>query len=66
MHMIDIILSTLVIAGGAALIFLALGEILLRIGVAVFGLWLINYGFKLRGKGSLYTRVHNWYLFRRF
>lgn len=64
--MIDIILSVLAIAGGATLIFLALGEILLRLLIALFGLWLINYGFKLRGKGSLYTRAYNWYLFRRF
>jgi len=64
--MFDIFLSVVAIAGGAALIFLALGELILRLLVALFGLWLINYGFKLRGQGSLYMRAYNWYLFRRF
>lgn len=64
--MVHIILSILAIAGGTALIFLALGEILLRIMVALVGLWLINYGFRLRGQGSLYNRAYNWYLFRKF
>jgi hypothetical protein len=63
--MFDIILSVLAIVGGVALIFLALGEIILRLLVALFGLWLINYGFKMRGQ-SLYTRAYKWYLFRRF
>jgi hypothetical protein len=65
-QMTDIIMSIFMIAGGVTLIFFALGEILVRIMLALLGLWLINYGFKLRGKGSLYTRVHNWYIFRRF
>jgi hypothetical protein len=64
--MFDIIISILAVFGGVALIFLALGEIILRLLVALFGLWLINYGFKLRGQGSLYARAYNWYLFRRF
>lgn len=63
--MVDLILSILAVAGGVTLIFLALGEIMLRLLVALFGLWLINYGFKLRGQ-SLYTRAYKWYLFRRF
>ena len=64
--MINMILSIFAIAGGTALIFLALGEILLRLIVAFFGIWLINYGFKLRGQGSLYNRAYKWYLFRKF
>jgi hypothetical protein len=63
--MFDIIVSVLAVAVGAALIFLALGELILRLLVALFGLWLINYGFKVRGQ-SLYTRVYKWSLFRRF
>lgn len=63
--MLDIILSVLAVVVGVSLIFLALGELILRLLVALFGLWLINYGFKARGQ-SLYTRAYKWYLFRRF
>jgi hypothetical protein len=63
--MLDIIVSILAVFVGAALIFLALGELILRLLVALFGLWLINYGLKARGQ-SLYTRAYKWYLFRRF
>jgi hypothetical protein len=64
--MLDIILSVLAVVVGVSLIFLALGELILRLLVALFGLWLINYGFKIRGQGSLYTRAYNWYIFRKF
>ncbi len=64
--MLNAILGVLSIAGGVTLIFMALGEIILRLLVAIFGLWLINYGLKIRGQGSLYTRAYNWYLFRKF
>jgi hypothetical protein len=63
--MLDLILSILAVVVGAALIFLALGELFLRLLVALFGLWLISYGFGVRGQ-SLYTRVYRWSLFRRF
>jgi hypothetical protein len=60
------LLGICILLGGAVLILFALGELLVRLSVACVGLWLINYGLKMYGSGSLYTRVYNWYLFRKF
>jgi hypothetical protein len=60
------IMGTLIIACGVALILFSLGEILLRIAVTLFGLYIINYGFKIRGEGSLYTKAYRWYTCRPF
>jgi uncharacterized membrane protein HdeD (DUF308 family) len=64
--MTDKIIGVLAIVLGFVLIFYALSELLLRLCVALVGIWFIQYGFKLYGKGSLYTRAHNWYSFRKF
>lgn len=64
--MLDTMLGILAITGGFILIFFSLGEILLRLCVALCGLWLINYGFKLQGKGSLYNRAYSWFVYRKF
>lgn len=64
--MIDKLLGILAIVLGFALIFCALGELLIRLCVALIGLWFIQYGFKLQGRGSLYSRAYNWYVFRKF
>jgi|GEM_PF-4718165 len=64
--MANTILGILAIIGGFVLIFFSLGEILLRLCVALVGLWLINYGFQLQGRGSLYNRAYSWFLYRKF
>lgn len=64
--MTDKMLGIFAIILGLVLIFCAVSELLVRLCVALIGLWFIQYGFKLQGKGSLYTHAYNWYLFRKF
>lgn len=43
------ILSLLAIVFGIAIITITLGDFLIRLAIALIGLWFINYGLRMRG-----------------
>lgn len=47
------IIGILAIFGGLALIITALGTLIFRFIIGLFGLWLINYGMRLRNQPPL-------------
>lgn len=45
---------------GSIIIYFAVGDLLLRLLLALFGLFLINYGMNMQGKPSLRFKLYQW------
>ena len=48
------IVGTLAITAGLVIIFLSLGNLIFRIIMALFGVWLVNYGMRLTHRPPLF------------
>jgi hypothetical protein len=53
--------SLLCIIAGGIVVFIAVGELFFRIGIALIAIRAINYGLKLQGHPSLFVLVQKWY-----
>ncbi len=45
---------------GAVLFFMVTGDLIFRISLGLLAIYLINYGFRLRGMPPLHTVLHSW------
>jgi sugar phosphate permease len=53
-------LGTLLTIFGIIILTMTLGEFVLRIMIALFALWLINYGLRMQGQPPLVVHITRW------
>jgi hypothetical protein len=60
------LLGFVLVALGVALMAASLADLIIRVIVAMFGYWIINYGLRVAGQPSLSFLLARWFAFRRF